>query len=137
MYKKNSLKIFLEQDEKPQGAPEEDVYLKSADLKARKSKHSVDDQIDSLILRYESNSIREEDDDRLTESLFRSSLKFLLEQEEDVAEDEGGEGGEGEEATGDAPPSPTGSEAAGGKASKSQKVPDLNIDDFASRLMKI
>ena len=123
MYK-NSLKILLEQEEKPKGAPETDVYIQSDDLKSRKSMHSVDDQIDSLIIRYESNSIREEAEDKLTESLYKSSLKFLLEQEE---EDEGGEES----------PAPTGSEAIGGSESTRQKVPDLNIDAFASRSVRL
>ena len=65
MFKKNSLINIFEQEEKPKGSPEEDVFLKNDKLKARKSKHSVDDQIDALILRYESSSIREEDEDVL------------------------------------------------------------------------
>lgn len=137
MYKKNSLKIFLEQETKPRGAPEEDVYLKSADLRARKSKHSVDDQIDSLILRYESNSIREDEKDKLTESLIKSSLKFLFEQEDmEEGEDTGEEGG-GEDDAGGESPAPTGSEEIGGKKAGAQKVPDLNIDDFAARSVRL
>ena len=132
MYK-NSLKILLEQEEKPKGAPETDVYIQSDDLKARKSMHSVDDQIDSLIIRYESNSIREESEDKLTESLYKSSLKFLLEQEE---EEEGEEEG-GEEEGGEESPAPTGSEAIGGTENTRQKVPDLNIDAFASRSVRL
>ena len=60
MYKKNNNYLF-EQDSKPRGAPEKDVNV-SGDFKARKSKHSLDDQIDALILRYEVSSIVEKDD---------------------------------------------------------------------------
>tara|TARA_Y100000592_G_C5445530_1_gene305809 strand:+ start:279 stop:908 length:630 start_codon:yes stop_codon:yes gene_type:complete len=135
MFKKNSLMKIFEQEEKPKGSPEEDVFLKSDKLKARKSKHSVDDQIDALILRYEASSIREEED-VLMESLYRSSLRFLFEQEEEAAAEEGGEGGE--EAAGDEEAaSPTGSEAMTTKAPGEQEVPDLNIDAFASRTVRL
>lgn len=134
MNKNKSLLHIFEQEEKPKGAPEEDIYLKSDKLKARKSKHSVDDQIDALILRYEASSIREED--VLMESLFQSSLKFLFEQEEEAeaGAEEGGE--EGAEETGDTG-APTGSEEM--KASKpgNQEIPDLNIDAFANRTVRL
>ncbi len=137
MNNKNSLMKIFEQDEKPKGSPEEDVYLNSDKLKARKSKHSVDDQIDALILRYEASSIREED--TLMESLYRSSLKFLFEQEE--AAEEPAEGEEGDAAAdaggGTETAAPTGSEAMTAEKPGSQEVPDLNIDAFASRTVRL
>ncbi len=136
MFKKNSLMRIFEQDEKPKGSPEEDVFIKNDKLKARKSKHSVDDQIDALILRYEASSIREEDEDKLMESLYRSSLKFLFEQEEEAAEGGGEEGG-GEEAGGEESATPTGSEAMTADKPGEQEVPDLNIDAFASRTVRL
>ena len=54
----NLKKYLLEQDAKPRGAIENDVTVKQGteDSKSRKSKHSLDEQIDSLIIRYEANT---------------------------------------------------------------------------------
>lgn len=129
MYKRRN--YLFEQDEKPRGAPEEDVNV-SGNYKARKSKHSLDDQIDALILRYESSSIKDEkESDDLMESLKKKSLKFLFEQEE---EEEGGEEG-GEEA--EETPTPSGSEEMKASEPSGQIVPDLDVDAFASRTVRL
>jgi hypothetical protein len=126
MYKKNNNYLF-EQDSKPRGAPEKDVNV-SGDFKARKSKHSLDDQIDALILRYEVSSIVEKDDvDGLMESLSRGSLKFLFEQDEEAAE-------EVEEETGS---EPSGSETMTVSKPAEQIVPNLDIDAFAARSVRL
>ena len=125
MYKKR--RYLFEQEEKPRGAPEEDVNV-SGNYKARKSKHSLDDQIDALILRYETSSIREEGDDNLMESLKRKSLKFLLEQEEEEA---------AEEEPAEETPSPTGSEEMKASEPAEQIVPNLDIDAFANRTVRL
>jgi ATP-dependent Lon protease len=120
MYKKR----LLEQETRSNDAPESDVYV-SGNYKARKSMHSVDDQIDALILRYEKASISENDD--LMESLTKKSLKFLFEQEEE--EEPADEESEAAE--------PTGSEAMKAKKGGEQIVPNLNIDEFASRTVRL
>ena len=60
--------------------------------KTKLARDSVDDQIDSLLVKYESESLREEDEEvSLEESFFKKNLKTLLfEQEEalDPAADE-------------------------------------------------
>jgi len=129
MYKKNNRYLF-EQDAKPRGAPEEDVNV-SGDFKARKSKHSLDDQIDALILRYETSSIEEESKDSLMESLTKKSLSFLFEQDEEETPPE-----EGEEAE-DAGTDPAGSEVMKASKPAKQMIPNLNIDSFASRTVRL
>jgi len=129
MYKKRYL---FEQDEKPRGAPEKDIYVKDGGVKARKSKHSVDDQIDALILRYESSSLQEkEKNSSMMESLTRKSLKFLFEQDE---EQEVGEEAAAEE---EAAVEPTGSEEMKVTKPGKQIIPDLDIDSFASRTVRL
>ena len=129
MYKKRYL---FEQEEAPKGAPEKDVHVKDDTFKARKSKHSVDDQIDALILRYESSSLQsKEESSSLLESLTNKSLRFLFEQEE-VEEAE-------EEPEEDSPPeAPTGSEVVNSKTKASKQIiPNLNIDQFANRTVRL
>lgn len=132
MYKKNK-KYLFEQDEKPRGAPEKDVYV-NADVKSRKSMHSLDDQIDALILRYEEKSI-EKEKDSLSESLKKKSLKFLFEQEEEEVEDTGEDSAEESDTSGAAEPS--GSETMQVKNAGKQIIPNLNIDEFASRTLRL
>ena len=81
---KELYKILLEQQDEDLGdAPERGVKSNS-NVTGRKADDSVDDQIDSLILLYEKRAIRDEED-RLMESLNKTSLKYLLEQEDDAA----------------------------------------------------
>ena len=59
--------------------------------KSRLARDSVDDQIDSLLIKFESESIREDNEERdLNESLHTMSLKWLLREQEafDPAADE-------------------------------------------------
>jgi hypothetical protein len=126
-----SLLLLLEQEEKPKGAPESDLYLnKENSYKARQSLHSVDDQIDALILRYESLSIRSKDDSTLMESLAYKNLKFLLEQDEEEEFEEEEEEFEEE--------SPEGSEVSTTKKpAASVKLPNLDIDQFTLKCLRL
>jgi len=110
-------------------SPESSMKLKDSSLKARKALDSIDDQVDALILRYEASSIREEEDG--TASLKESSLKYLFEQEE-------GEELPDEEVEEEAEQEPAGSEQMDVKkpASK-QLVPDLDVDAFAARTVRL
>jgi hypothetical protein len=140
----NLKQFLLEQDTKPRGAIESDVSVKQGteDSKSRKSKHSLDEQIDSLILRYEAKSIREEEDS-LMESLSMMSLGYLLrEQEEAAAEDPAAADAAvpadtGMDMTATDTSSPTGSEAPAADKPGDQEVPDLNIDAFANRMVRL
>ena len=118
--------------------------MTSASLKARKAPDSVDDQIDSLILRYEASSIREENktiDNLLERSLDNKNLKFLLEQEEDeVAEDPADAVSDtGADDDTEAPPDqdPTGSEKMSIDEPGQQLIPDLDMDAFAARTVRL
>ena len=154
LHTKKIYNLLFEKEDKEKDAPEKAVNVKDKDLKARKSLYSVDNQIDALILRYENSSIREEEDeDMLAEfSMFKNSLRFLLEQEEDpladLAGDAGGEaaggdaaGGEGEEEPGDSADTdtpPTGGEKqAADKPADAENIPDLDVDAFTSRAVRL
>lgn len=115
------------------------LVSKSTDIKARKALSSIDDQIDALILKYEASSIRDESivrgDELMEQSLDNSSLQYLFEQEEEeVAAEEATaeEGGEEESA-----PVPTGSEAMDVDEPGEEEVPDLDIDAFAMRTVRL
>ena len=133
--------------------PDENVRVKSADVKARKALDSIDDQIDALLLKYESSSIREEDklkgldESTIEHSLNNTTLKYLLheapgdEAEAEAAEDPaaGAEGG-GEEAPGDEggeAPDTVGSEKMDVTKAGEEEVPDLDIDAFAMRTVRL
>jgi hypothetical protein len=91
--------------------------------KSRLARDSADDQIDSLLIKYESESIREED--ALEESLSRQSLKFLLKEQEgaiDPAADA--------EAT-------TGSEMQDEDEAGEEEQADLDIDVFSSKVARL
>ena len=137
-----------------QSNPDEDkpasasaVSLKDPSVKARPAIDSIDDQVDSLILRYENSSIRaEREDDVISESLSNLNLKFLFEQEdlddEPLDDEEGGgdEGGEegGEECGDDEAPEPGGSEDVSvTEPADSQAIPDLDVDAFTSRVVRL
>ena len=114
------------------------LVSKSTDIKARKALSSIDDQIDALILKYEASSIRDESivksDNLMERSLDASSLEYLFEQEEEVAAEEAPaeEGGEEEGA-----PEPVGSEAMDVDEPGEEEVPDLDIDAFAMRTVRL
>ena len=114
--------------------PESSLKLIDDQVKARQALDSVDDQIDALILRYEAASIRNDQEDSMSSSLNESSLRYLFEQEEgeepDVAEEEPAE--EPEE------PTPTGSEQMDvDKPAEEQMIPDLDMDAFAARTVRL
>ncbi len=108
-------------------------------IKARKSLDSVDDQIDSLILRYEASSVRETSPDKLAESLFGHNLKYLIEQDEALPEDPAADAAGGEDDTPEATtaPDPVGSEKMDASEPADQLIPDLDIDAFASRTTRL
>ena len=93
--------------------------------RSKLARDSVDDQIDSLFVKYESESLREKDEEgSLDESFFKKHLKtFLLEQEAlDPAADE--------EAT-------TGSEIIDKEEAAEEAMPDLDIDQFGSKVARL
>jgi hypothetical protein len=93
--------------------------------KSRLARDSVDDQIDSLLIKFESESIREDNEERdLNESLHTMSLKWLLREQEafDPAADE--------EAT-------TGSEIRDEDEAAEEETPDLDIDIFSSKVARL
>lgn len=122
--------LLFEQEEKTFDDPPEGNVSFKKNTGSRVASDSVDDQIDSLILMYENKSIRDEDQ-KLFESLFGSSLKVLLEQEEEPAEEEPAE----DAAVSD---TPTGSEQAGDvPAAEKDVVPDLDVDAFTRRIARL
>ena len=141
-YKTNIYGFLFEKEDKDTDSPEKSIYVKSDDLKARKSLYSLDNQIDSLILRYENASIREDSDTLAEISFNNKSLKYLFEQEEDPLADLSEEEAPAEEtpeAAEDVPaPSPSGSEeAASDKPAENKMVPNLDIDAFTSRAVRL
>lgn len=119
-------KILFEQEEDLGDAPEGGVNA-DPEPKARKADDSVDDQIDSLILLYEKRAIRDEEDS-LMESLNKTSLKYLFEQEDEAAEDEPVE---------EDPVEPTGSEESTAQAAETEPVPDIDIDKFTIKVARL
>ena len=91
--------------------------------KSRLARDSADDQIDSLLIKYETESIKEESE-TLEESLSKKSLKFLFEEDEvvDPAADD--------EAT-------TGSEMQDAQEAGEEKKPNLDIDVFSSKVARL
>ena len=78
--------LFEQEESAPQPSnikdpPEGNVSYKG-NPGARKSKDSVDDQIDSILIKYESESMREKDEDAsMNESFHKMNLKYLLMQQ--------------------------------------------------------
>ena len=121
-------KLLFEQQEEDLGDAPEGGVQANPEPKARKADDSVDDQIDSLILLYEKRAIRD-DEDKLMESLNRTSLQYLFEQEEEAAEVDAAVDTEDTE--------PVGSEAATAPAAESEAVPDLDIDKFTIKVARL
>lgn len=118
--------------------PESSMIMTNTKMKARQALDSVDDQIDALILRYEASSIREEEEDRAIASLDERSLRYLVEQEEEEMPEEDPED------TGDVPdeaeeaPEPSGSEEMTvDTPAAEQAIPDLDLDAFAARTVRL
>ena len=117
--------------------PESSMIMTNTKMKARQALDSVDDQIDALILRYEASSIREEEEDRAIASLDERSLRYLVEQEEEMPEEDPEDMGdvpdEAEEA-----PEPSGSEEMTvDTPAAEQAIPDLDLDAFAARTVRL
>ena len=126
-------KLFEDKEENPD-TPESSLSMKSSSLKARKALDSVDDQIDALILRYEASSIRDENTETsglMEASLNSRNLKYLIEQDEEM--DAPPAEGDAEEAA----PEPVGSEKMDASEPGDEKVPDLDLDAFASRTVRL
>ena len=149
--KRSLLEALLMEEEAPKEAgvdtPDSPISLREPKQKARPASDSVDDQIDALILRYESASIREDREVEINESLRKLNLKFLIEQaadtppEEPPAEDVPDSPPPSEEETDDKkdePPDPAGSgEMSVTAPAENQEVPDLDIDKFAMRTIRL
>jgi hypothetical protein len=133
--------LFEDKDVNDKDATEAEVSVSGSGLKSRQSKDSVDDQIDSLILKYEYSSIDEKEDDALMESILKQNLKYLLtEQDEDIEdEEEPADDAEGEDedevpVTAD----PTGSENVDiSTPNMKEVIPNLNIDKFTKRCVRL
>ena len=142
-------KFLFEEKQESKDAPEKRVNLLSKGFKSGRSKDSVDDQIDGLILRYEKLSIRkEEEQDSLLEILNNQTLKFLFEQEdppatedpppaEDAPASEETPAGEDADSPEDDNTEPEGSEKASKDVAKNESIPDLNIDAFTTRAARL
>ena len=138
-------RILEQESPKTAGAdtPEDPVSFRKPKLKSKPAKDSVDDQIDALLLRYETSSIRSEPS--LNESLSSLNLRFLLEQEDEAAppddpvEDEAIESEvEAEDEVADEPAEPSGSEDMSvTEPASDQEVPDLDVDKFANRVVRL
>ena len=157
VHTKKLFDLLFEKEDKDKDSPEKPVHVKSSKLKARQSLYSVDSQIDALILRYESSAIREDNNDALDEvSLLRNSLQYLFEQDEEdplaaLTGDEEGEGaeanpgdaagvtGETEELGGDSADTsvPTGNEKMDQDEPGKESIPDLDIDQFTNRAVRL
>jgi len=120
-------KILFEQQEEDLGDAPEGGVRGNIEPKARKADDSVDDQIDSLILLYEKRAIRDEED-QLMESLSKTSLRYLFEQDEEEPAAE-------EPAADDS--DPVGSEEATAPVAESEPVPDLDIDKFTIKVARL
>ena len=93
--------------------------------KTRLAKDSVDDQIDPILIKYESESMRDKDEDAsINESFHRMNLKYLLQEQEalDPAADE--------QAT-------TGSEMIDEEEGVDDETPGLDIDTFGSKVARL
>lgn len=146
-----NIKFLLEQEEKAKesgpNTPESPLLLRDPKVRARPAADSVDDQIDALLLRYESASIRK--GDSINESLKKLNLRFLLEQDEEPADEEPTDEEPAEEPAEEEPadeepaeeseePDPSGSDDMSVTSpAPRQKVPDLDIDKFTSRVVRL
>jgi len=128
----------------------EDLFVNpaAAEETTRLEVDSADDQIDSFILKFEKDSISEDDNEinSLNESLYNLSLKALLEQEEDEeavevdeeepVEDEGEESPAGDDAAPE-DPEPAGSEDTDVEPAESLPRPPLDVDSFTKRVARL
>lgn len=146
--KHNLYKFLFEDKDQGEDATESNLVA-SGNLRSRQSKDSVDNQIDSLILKYEFSSIDEKKDeyDSLFESIAMKSLKYLLtEQDEDAAADDSADAAADDSAAEDTASEDEGTDAsdpagtedqASDTPADSEKVPNLNIDKFTKRCVRL
>ena len=138
--KMNIFNLLFEQESVNADSPEKSMHLASTGMKARKALDSVDNQIDALILRYEASSIRADQTDLMELSMFKKSLQYLFEQEEPDEDPLAALGATDEpsaSADDKAPPDPVGSEKMDAKEPANEEVPDLDIDAFATRTVRL
>lgn len=134
MFKKKNMYLF-----------EQDVDIESnldftEKAKSRKSKISVDSQIDALILMYEKVAIRDEQS-IIQESLDKQNLSALLFEQEEEAADETADDpladATGGEDDGGETPEPTGAEESQASEPAKDLIPDLDIDNFTKKVARL
>jgi hypothetical protein len=121
----------------------EELFVSSeSEEVTRLEKDSVDDQIDSFILKFEKDSVLEDDSDSqsLSESLRNMSLKFLIEQDDPPApeeeEQEDTAEPDAEEAPAEDPEPATSADADAEIADTLPKIP-LDVDAFTKRVARL
>ena len=134
------IKLFLEESEKELYAEPQNIPI-TKDLKVQ---YSVDNRIDSFLIKFESES-QVPDEDMILESLKDLTLRALLEQdaagdaadaEDDVGDEADAEAGD-EDEEGPADTEPTGSErSVVDEPLDTPKIP-LDVDQFALRVGKL
>lgn len=139
---KKIFSLLFEQDESEiQDATESEVVpANGAKPKARKPVNSVDDQIDALILLYESKAIKD-DDDKLLESLLGKKLKYLIEQDDAGAPadatDEPAEPADSDDNATSADAPSTSSDPGDVEKAEKDLVPDLDVDVFTKKVARL
>ena len=115
------LRVFIRE------AVEDMFVMDRAQNVTRLSRDSVDDQIDSMILKFEKESITDEEDE-LLEAIFETkSLKALIIEQEDEADDEEPEADE-----------PAGSEDVQvDKPAEATLKPRLDVDIFSKKVARL
>ena len=123
-------------------AVEELFVASEAEEVTRLSKDSADDQIDAFILKFEKDSIEEEEGEDLLESLRSLSLSGILSEQpdpEDLAADEPAAAPEApaEEEVEEEVEEPVGSEDVTVTDAEELPKPPLNIDEFTKRVARL
>jgi hypothetical protein len=150
MSKRKIYNLLFEQEEKEkkefnfEDPPEANVNIQGdAKPKARKSNDSVDDQIDSLILLYESKAIRTDDEESyLNESLIKKTLLALL-REQDEPDSEPADATSSKEDSALPDNTTQASEPSGSESVETEEpakediVPDLDVDAFTRRVARL
>jgi hypothetical protein len=122
--------------------PGEDLFgIENEDEAKKESLDSVDDQIDSYILRFENESIKDADEEMIMESLRLRTLRFLLEQEEgedaESAEAPAPDAEEEPDAEEQEISDPTGSEEPKEDPQGVAPKPPLDIDAFTKKVARL
>jgi len=128
----------------------------STESKPRLSQDSLDDQVDAFILKYEKDSVKEEDEaESISESLANLSLSALLSEQEEDEEDvdlgppiedfeEPAPGGEADAESADEPEEPPKTPPAGSENMSADveaivdiPKPPLDVDAFSKRIARL